>query len=223
MSERTATTGLAAGTFTSPVGELLVACSPAGVARVDFGRPLPPSAAAPAAVPDAARELLAEALRQLAGYFAGRRRDFTLPVDWTGVAQTQQRVLAALIEAARYGQTITYGELAGRAGLPDSADHAGQRAAGRPGPSGSAASAGNPVSGGQAAPPDEYRPPARVVAQVMGANRCPVIVPCHRVVAGNGLGGYSGGAGVEIKRWLLILEGALPPTLDWDPAGPALP
>ena len=60
---------------------------------------------------------------------------------------------------------------------------------------------------------------ARVVGQVMGSNPCPVIVPCHRVVAGNGLGGYSGGAGVEIKRWLLIFEGALPPTLDWDPAG----
>jgi methylated-DNA-[protein]-cysteine S-methyltransferase len=40
------------------------------------------------------------------------------------------------------------------------------------------------------------------------------------VVASDGLGGYSGGTGIEIKRWLLIFEGALPPTLDWDPAGP---
>ena len=31
------------------------------------------------------------------------------------------------------------------------------------------------------------------------------------------LGGYSGGAGVEVKRRLLILEGSLPPTLDWQP------
>ena len=38
----------------------------------------------------------------------------------------------------------------------------------------------------------------------------------HRV-ASDGLGGYSGGAGVEEKRWLLILEGSLPPTLDWQP------
>jgi methylated-DNA-[protein]-cysteine S-methyltransferase len=59
--------------------------------------------------------------------------------------------------------------------------------------------------------------PARAVGQVMGANPIPVIVPCHRIVAGNGLGGYSGGSGVEIKRWLLTLEGALPATFDWDP------
>ena len=201
MSERTAPTALAAGTFVSPVGDLRVACSPAGLARVDFGRPrgrLP----LPVTAPDAARDLLAEALRQLTGYFAGQRRDFDLPIDWTGVTGTQQRVLSALTGAARYGQIITYGELARRAGLPDGGDPGGVRGV---------------------VPPGEYRPPARVVGQVMGANRCPVIVPCHRVVAGNGLGGYSGGTGIEVKRWLLIFEGALPPTLDWDPAGAGLP
>jgi methylated-DNA-[protein]-cysteine S-methyltransferase len=60
--------------------------------------------------------------------------------------------------------------------------------------------------------------PARAVGKIMGSNPIPVIVPCHRVVAGDGLGGYSGGAGPEVKRWLLILEGAMPPTLDWVPA-----
>jgi len=64
--------------------------------------------------------------------------------------------------------------------------------------------------------------PARIVGQIMGSNPIPVIVPCHRVLASDGLGGYSGGTGVEVKRWLLILEGSLPPTLDWQPmsAGP---
>ncbi|NVI90582.1 methylated-DNA--[protein]-cysteine S-methyltransferase [Actinomadura sp. BRA 177] len=57
---------------------------------------------------------------------------------------------------------------------------------------------------------------AQVIGQIMGSNPIPLIVPCHRVVASNGLGGYSGGSGVEIKRWLLTLEGALPATLDWD-------
>jgi methylated-DNA-[protein]-cysteine S-methyltransferase len=61
-------------------------------------------------------------------------------------------------------------------------------------------------------------PPARAVGKIMGSNPIPVIVPCHRVLASDGLGGYSGGAGPEVKRWLLILEGALPPTLDWQPA-----
>ncbi len=62
--------------------------------------------------------------------------------------------------------------------------------------------------------------PARAVGKIMGSNPIPVIVPCHRVLASDGLGGYSGGAGIEVKRWLLILEGALPPTLDWQPMDP---
>ena len=66
-------------------------------------------------------------------------------------------------------------------------------------------------------------PPARAVGTIMGSNPIPVIVPCHRVLAADGLGGYSGGAGVEVKRWLLILEGSLPPTLDWQPMDPARP
>ncbi|WP_283135451.1 methylated-DNA--[protein]-cysteine S-methyltransferase [Rhizohabitans arisaemae] len=58
--------------------------------------------------------------------------------------------------------------------------------------------------------------PARAIGSIMGANPIPVIVPCHRVVAGNGLGGFSGGEGVAGKRRLLTLEGYLQPTLDWD-------
>ncbi|OUC96690.1 cysteine methyltransferase [Streptosporangium minutum] len=58
--------------------------------------------------------------------------------------------------------------------------------------------------------------PARAIGSIMGANPVPIIVPCHRVVAGNGLGGFSGGEGVESKRWLLTMEGYLQPTLDWD-------
>ena len=52
---------------------------------------------------------------------------------------------------------------------------------------------------------------ARAVGQVMGANPIPVIVPCHRVLAADGLGGFGGG--LPAKRWLLELEGVLPPTL----------
>jgi methylated-DNA-[protein]-cysteine S-methyltransferase len=63
---------------------------------------------------------------------------------------------------------------------------------------------------------------AQAIGQVMGGNPIPIIVPCHRVVASNGLGGYSGSGGVEVKRWLLTMEGALPATLDWDlHTGPA--
>ena len=58
---------------------------------------------------------------------------------------------------------------------------------------------------------------ARTVGQMMGANPLALLVPCHRVVAADGLGGFGGGPqGLETKRWLLTLEGVLPPTLDWD-------
>jgi methylated-DNA-[protein]-cysteine S-methyltransferase len=67
--------------------------------------------------------------------------------------------------------------------------------------------------------PDGVSLPARAIGGIMGSNPVPVVVPCHRVVAGNGLGGYSGGTGIEVKRWLLIFEGALPATLDWTAAG----
>jgi methylated-DNA-[protein]-cysteine S-methyltransferase len=47
---------------------------------------------------------------------------------------------------------------------------------------------------------------ARAVGQAMARNRFPVIIPCHRVVSGNGgLGGFS--SGLDLKRFLLKLEG----------------
>jgi methylated-DNA-[protein]-cysteine S-methyltransferase len=46
----------------------------------------------------------------------------------------------------------------------------------------------------------------RSVGGALGANPIPIIIPCHRVVGSLGLGGYSGGDGVETKRWLLALE-----------------
>jgi methylated-DNA-[protein]-cysteine S-methyltransferase len=55
--------------------------------------------------------------------------------------------------------------------------------------------------------------PPRGIGSIMGSNPIPIVVPCHRVVAGDGLGGFSGGTGVESKRRLLTQEGYLPPTL----------
>ncbi len=48
---------------------------------------------------------------------------------------------------------------------------------------------------------------ARAVGNANARNPLPLVIPCHRVVATNGLGGYS--AGLDIKRWLLRLEGVL--------------
>ena len=64
-----------------------------------------------------------------------------------------------------YGETLTYGELAGLIGSPDA---------------------------------------TRAVAQACGRNPVLLAVPCHRVVAADGLGGFT--AGVRVKRRLLTLE-----------------
>jgi methylated-DNA-[protein]-cysteine S-methyltransferase len=53
---------------------------------------------------------------------------------------------------------------------------------------------------------------ARDVGVMMSRNPIPLVVPCHRVVASNGLGGYGGG--LELKKRLLELECVLPPRLD---------
>ena len=173
-------------TLSSPVGPLAVGCSPAGVARVDFRTPGGPGRGVhePGAS-QAGTGLLGAARDQLAEYFAGQRRVFDLPLDWSRCSRAQHQVLSVLYDSVGYGETLTYGDLAQRA-----------------------------VAG-----PDGISLPARAIGRIMGSNPLPLIVPCHRVVAGNGLGGYSGGTGIEIKRWLLIFEGALPATMDWDVAG----
>lgn len=48
---------------------------------------------------------------------------------------------------------------------------------------------------------------SRAVGQALRANPIPIILPCHRVISGDGgLGGYAGG--LSLKRKLLALEGA---------------
>lgn len=49
----------------------------------------------------------------------------------------------------------------------------------------------------------------RAAGNALGSNPIPIVVPCHRVLhAGGGLGGYTGG--LDRKRYLLRLEGAIP-------------
>lgn len=54
---------------------------------------------------------------------------------------------------------------------------------------------------------------ARGVGAIMGSNPLPVVVPCHRVMAADGLGGFGGGRAT--KEWLLALEGVLTGALDF--------
>ncbi len=48
---------------------------------------------------------------------------------------------------------------------------------------------------------------ARAVGQALGRNPIPIIVPCHRVLAKDGMGGFSAPGGTTTKERLLTLEG----------------
>jgi methylated-DNA-[protein]-cysteine S-methyltransferase len=76
--------------------------------------------------------------------------------------------------------------------------------------------AGNTLSYGEIAERLGDRNLARDVAQALGQNPFPIIVPCHRVMAAGGkMGGFSAPGGVRTKLRLLTIEGAQPfgPTL----------
>ncbi|WP_136417721.1 methylated-DNA--[protein]-cysteine S-methyltransferase [Herbaspirillum sp. ST 5-3] len=69
---------------------------------------------------------------------------------------------------------------------------------------------GDVVTYGQIA--KQIRSAPRAVGQACGANWFPLIIPCHRVTASGGLGGFSNhdeetGFHVGVKRWLLAHEG----------------
>ena len=60
----------------------------------------------------------------------------------------------------------------------------------------------------------------RAVGQACGANWFPLVIPCHRVTAAGGLGGFANtddenGFLLSVKRWLLRHEGALNTTVPW--------
>jgi methylated-DNA-[protein]-cysteine S-methyltransferase len=51
----------------------------------------------------------------------------------------------------------------------------------------------------------------RAIGGACGRNPIPIVIPCHRVLARKGLGGYSGGTGLPTKQRLLALERAAMP------------
>jgi methylated-DNA-[protein]-cysteine S-methyltransferase len=57
------------------------------------------------------------------------------------------------------------------------------------------------------------RAPARAIGQACGDNRLPIVIPCHRVVASSGIGGFAHtrrGYLIEAKQWLLAHEAGAP-------------
>ena len=75
--------------------------------------------------------LCAAALGQLQDYFAGRRSSFDLPLDLEGITPFAAAVLTSLQQVPA-GQTVSYGELAARAGHPGAGRAVGRVMAGNP-------------------------------------------------------------------------------------------
>ncbi len=110
-------------------------------------------------------------VRELEEYFAGKRREFSFPLDLRGT-DFQLACWRALL-AIPYGETRSYAAIARAVGKPKA---------------------------------------FRAVGMANNRNPIAIVVPCHRVIASDGtLCGYGGG--LEVKRKLLELEGALTGTL----------
>lgn len=140
----------------SPVGVLTLEENDGRLARLEFG-----------ACPEEGERtwVLCEAVRQLEAYFAGKLREFDLPLAPQGTP-FQLEVWQALRKIP-YGETRTYQEIAIAVGREKA---------------------------------------CRAVGMANNRNPISIIVPCHRVIGADGsLTGYGGG--LEVKRFLLELEG----------------
>jgi methylated-DNA-[protein]-cysteine S-methyltransferase len=99
--------------FQSRLGPMTLAATNAGLAGVWFDgqRHLPPELASAASWPeDPSHPVLKKTALQLAEYFAGKRRDFDVPLDMSGGTAFQQSVWRALLAIAS-GKTTSYGRI----------------------------------------------------------------------------------------------------------------
>lgn len=112
-------------------------------------------------------DFVSDLCRRFAAHLGGREVDYSdvpLDLDW---CTPLQRDIADALRHVAWGEVVSYGELAERAGRP--------------------------------------RAP-RAAGSFCAQNQLQLVLPCHRVIASNGIGGY-GSSGVALKRRLLALEG----------------
>jgi methylated-DNA-[protein]-cysteine S-methyltransferase len=166
----------------STIGPLFLAASPNGLVALEFDARLPGQQSIrpnPRDLRDEKKgfkfedsaDLLRPYVGELEEYFAGKRRQFTFPLDLRGT-DFQLACWRALL-AIPYGETRSYADIARAVGKPNA---------------------------------------FRAVGMANNRNPVAIVVPCHRVIASDGtLCGYGGG--LDVKRKLLELEGALSGTL----------
>lgn len=142
LVERAAADGLldvAYATVDSPLGPLVIASTPRGLARVAYTL----SESRDDVLEDMARRLsprmleapgrLDDARRELDEYFEGERTDFDLPIDWALTKGFTTRVLRATAKVG-FGHTTTYAEVATGAGSPRAVRAAGNSLGSNPMP-----------------------------------------------------------------------------------------
>ncbi|MER5683648.1 methylated-DNA--[protein]-cysteine S-methyltransferase [Streptomyces sp. NPDC002205] len=118
----------------SDIGPLLLAATAAGLVGVVFhagpavrdravGQLQARLGAEPVEAPGSAR--LTEPIRQLAEYFTGSLREFSLTLDWSLTSGFNRQVLRELAAGVPYGTVVGYGDLARRVGQPGAAQAVG--------------------------------------------------------------------------------------------------
>ncbi len=112
------------------------------------------------------KDKLKNEVKQILEYFAGKRKSFNMKVVLVGT-KFQTKVWLAMAKI-KFGETVSYSELAKRAGNKNA---------------------------------------FRAAATCCASNPVAIIIPCHRVVAKGGLGGFGGG--IPMKKFMLKLEGVL--------------
>ena len=105
----------------SPLGPLRLQASPRGLSRVEFTAASAPQEAVggveEGGIEKRSADVLDAAQVQLAEYFAGQRRAFELPLDPPATTDFRAAVHAQLAEI-RYGETVTYRDVAKLLGRP---------------------------------------------------------------------------------------------------------
>ena len=123
-------------TFETPLGRLAVVVRDGRLVRLalpgeDLAAVLDDVSAADGRRPEEDPVATKAVRDELVGYFAGRVREFRIPLDLSLAHGFDRRALAALAEVP-YGTTLTYGELAARAGNPRASRAAGHACATNP-------------------------------------------------------------------------------------------
>lgn len=123
---------LAWAALDSPLGRLLAAVGEDGLLRIGLPAEDPDDVLAelPRDAVESPRRL-AHVRRELDGYFAGRRSEFTLALDLSPARGFRLDVLRAMSQIP-YGETVTYAQLAARAGRPRAPRAAGHACATNP-------------------------------------------------------------------------------------------